>query len=282
MLTIGKPTEWKEFEKRHRLFFERYGDLREAQNRAFIRPLHDPTRRNLLVFYTGRLAVEDFQEILLLAGNGNGVAALKILRGMYERTVDGRYLSTASDKEVENFYAWNYVQKHKLAEELQQTMGADFFDKLGYTEQLKQLKENYAGVRDRFLVHHCDHCKKTKVNFSWSEKSLIQRAAEGGEGIRGLTFESYYVPLEHAHSSIAAILHRLEETEDGSITFKDDVQRGEADLAMQYGFLLLINVLTLQYEYFNLENMKEPLDRCYAMYREIYLRENGSSPSGAA
>lgn len=187
MLSVGNPNEWKEFEDRHRLFFERYVQLSDAQNRAFIRPLVAPTHRDLLVFYTGRLAVDDFQEILLLAGNGNGVAALKILRGMYERTVDGRYLSQATDSEVDDYYSWHWVQKNKLAEDLQQTMGIDFFDKLGYAKQLNDLKAKYQEVRDRFLVHHCDHCRKLRPNFSWSHKSLIQRAAECGEGIRGLT-----------------------------------------------------------------------------------------------
>src|SRR5712691_8366846 len=127
VLTVGKPREWEAFEKRHRLFFERYADLRDAQNLAFIRPIKNPSRRDLVVFYAGRLAVEDFQEILLLAGNGSGVGALKILRGMYERTVHGRYLSQAPDSEVENFYDWHWVQKHKLTDELAKTMGPDFF-----------------------------------------------------------------------------------------------------------------------------------------------------------
>lgn len=280
MLTVGNPHEWGEFEKRHRSFFESYSHIQEAQNSAFIRPLQNPTHRDLVVFYTGRLAVEDFQEILLLAGNGSGSAALKILRGMYERLVHGRYLSEAPDSEVENFYSWHYVQKRKLIKELTETMGEGFFEELGYADQVKEIEAGYALVRDNFLVNHCEHCKKKRVNFTWSKKSLLEMAASSGQGIRGVTFAAYYIPLEHTHSSIAAILHRLDEAEDGSITFKDEVQHPEADLALQYGFLLLLNIFDLQREYFQRNELEKPLEKCFAAYREIYLP--GADLSGAS
>lgn len=273
MLTIGKPKEWRNFEERHRQFFDNYSHLQDAQTCAFIRPLPDPTRRDLAVFYLGRLAVEDFQEILLLSGNGSGSAALKILRGMYERLVDGRYLSVAPDSEVENFYSWHYVQKRKLNQELTETMGEDFFEGLGYEDQRQEIEAGYALVRDTFLVDHCEHCSKKRVNFTWSKKSLLQRAAAAGHSIRGLTFAAYYIPLEHTHSSIAAILHRLREADDGSITFQDDVQRGEADLALQYGFLLLLNILDLQRDHFKLEQLDESLKKCFMTYRDIFAPE---------
>ena len=281
MLTVGNPDEWKDFEKRHRAFLERYDELRDAQNIAFIRPLVEPNRRDLVVFYSGRLAVEDFNEILLLAANGNGVAALKILRGMYERLVHGRYLSKAPDAEVDNFYDWHWVQKHKLVEELTKTMGPDFFTELGYEDGANNIREQCQAVRERFLVKHCDHCKKQKPNHTWSKLSLLEMAASAGEGVRAVTFESYYIPLEHTHSSIAAILHRLKEDENRAITFKHDAQRSEADAALRYAHLLLINILDLQQDHFSLEQLKHPLEKCMATYREIWLPEEATDASGA-
>lgn len=277
MLTVGKPEEWQHFAKRHELFFERYDDLREAQTRAFIRSLAKPSRRDWVVFYIGRLAVEDFQEILLLAANGNGVGALKVLRGMYERTVHGRYLSEAPDSEVDNFCDWHWVQKHKLADELTKVMGQDFFTGLGYGDEVSKLKGEYQAVRERFLVNHCDECDKKRVNHSWSKLSLIDMAAKAGRGIRRLTFEAYYIPLQHTHSSIDAILHRLETSEDGDVTFKHDVQRREADVALQYGWLLLLNVLDLQHDYFKLAELKELLARCFEAYRTAWFTEEPST-----
>lgn len=271
MLTVGKPKEWKDFAKRHQLFFKRYAELLEAQNIAFIRTMNDASQRDSVVFYEGRLAVEDFQEILLLAGNGNGVGALKILRGMYERTVHGRYLSQAPESEVDNFYDWYWVQKHKLKEELTKTMGKDFFAQLGHQQNLEELETKYQSVRDRFLVAHCDECSKKKVNHTWSKMSLLEMATKAGQDIRRLTFEAYYIPLEHTHSSIAAINHRLGTDETGAVTFKPDVQRAEADQALQYGHLLLLNVLDLQYEYFKLDELKALLEKCLVAYRAIWF-----------
>ena len=36
-----------------------------------------------VVFYLGRAAADDFGELLILCGNGRGIGAYKILRGMY-------------------------------------------------------------------------------------------------------------------------------------------------------------------------------------------------------
>lgn len=68
---------------------------------------------------------------------------------------------------------------------------------------------------------------------------------------------------------------------DGSVTFKTDPQRAEADLAVQYGFLLLLNVLGLQHDVFKLESLKEPLDKCFSCYREIYLADEPIQPGDA-
>ena len=54
-------------------------------------------------FYLGRICVEDFNEILLLAGTGYGVGAQKVLRGMYERAVTSAYI-LANPETAEPFW----------------------------------------------------------------------------------------------------------------------------------------------------------------------------------
>ncbi len=54
-------------------------------------------------------------EILLLCGNGYGVGAMKILRGMYERLVTGRYLD-AHPEETDTFFDFYHVSQYKLAQ----------------------------------------------------------------------------------------------------------------------------------------------------------------------
>ena len=43
---------------------------------------------DLIVYTLGRIAIDDFSELMVLGGNGWGIGALKILRGMYERVVN--------------------------------------------------------------------------------------------------------------------------------------------------------------------------------------------------
>lgn len=61
---------------------------------AFIRTGQTDKPVDRVIFYFGRLCVEDFVEILLLCGNGYGFGATKILRGMFERVITARYLQS--------------------------------------------------------------------------------------------------------------------------------------------------------------------------------------------
>ncbi len=84
-ITFGRPDEQEAFVESHRLFFERFLNLQAALNIAFRREETTSGLADMVVFFLGRLCVEDFTEILLLCGNGYGMGAMKLLRGMYER-----------------------------------------------------------------------------------------------------------------------------------------------------------------------------------------------------
>src|ERR1700722_1401564 len=91
---FGSRDEAKEFIERHRLFFDRFPNLKEALRVAFVREFATEANADKVVFYSGRLAVEDFNEMLVLSGNGYGAGALKLLRGMFERLVTAHYVHT--------------------------------------------------------------------------------------------------------------------------------------------------------------------------------------------
>jgi hypothetical protein len=60
----------------------------------------DRKMAEVVVFYLGQCAAEDFGELLILSGNGRGVGAYKILRGMYERIVQQLLLRKTRQKRV--------------------------------------------------------------------------------------------------------------------------------------------------------------------------------------
>jgi hypothetical protein len=81
--------------------------------------IEDKYKAELTIYMLSRIALDDFHEIVVLAGNGWGVGALKILRGMYERVVTAGYIaknSQASRAFADNiwthrFKVWNRLKK---------------------------------------------------------------------------------------------------------------------------------------------------------------------------
>src|SRR6266849_4455929 len=107
-ITFGLPNEQADFVTRNAPFIEVLPRLTQRINeilaqrtfardpRAAAESEEDWQRRVLaqrLVFFLGRLAVEDFMEILLLCGNGYGMAGLKLLRSMFEGVITGIYIA---------------------------------------------------------------------------------------------------------------------------------------------------------------------------------------------
>ena len=123
-ITFGRPTEQRRFAESHSLFFELFPNLQAAMKAVFIREITSRSRADFVVFYLGRLCAEDFNEILLLCGNGYGTGALKLLRGMYERVVTGRHLH-AHPEEVDDFLNFYWVNAFRLARAIEDVFGKD-------------------------------------------------------------------------------------------------------------------------------------------------------------
>jgi hypothetical protein len=53
----------------------------------------DFSEADLAVYSLGRLACEDFFEVMVVAEHGLGIAGLKLMRGLYERAITAEYIS---------------------------------------------------------------------------------------------------------------------------------------------------------------------------------------------
>jgi hypothetical protein len=122
-IICGIPGEWKDFEKRHPLFFERFPHLRKALNTAFIRMGTSSEAIDKFVFLYGRLCSEDFFDVLLCCGNGYGAAAQKLVRSLYERAVTLQYLHEHPE-ELNEFLDYHYIQNYKLVGPIEATIGS--------------------------------------------------------------------------------------------------------------------------------------------------------------
>ena len=176
IIGFGIPEEQTEFIKRHSLFFDRFPNLRSAFYTAFIREMSTAEPVDRVVFYLGRLCVEDFLELLLLCGNGYGIGAMKILRGMFECAVTASYLQQNSE-EAENFLDYHWIAKHKLAQAIKETMGTDAIPK----DIFEKFKENYQSVRPKFMVTDCKKCGTQRLNHTWTKLDFVSMARKAGK-----------------------------------------------------------------------------------------------------
>src|SRR5580692_4197632 len=83
-----------DFDRRHPQWSAVMARLWDAMNLAFSRTQVMDTKIEKFVYLYGNLVAEDFMELFLMAVNGYGYGAMKLLRSMYEHTVTLRYLSS--------------------------------------------------------------------------------------------------------------------------------------------------------------------------------------------
>lgn len=264
-VTFGLPKEWEHFKERHRVFLERAPNLFAAFKIAFDRTSETSEPLDRVIFFSGRLCVEEFNEILLLCGNGYGVAAVRVVRGMYERTVTARYLSKHPE-ETDNFFEFHWVSQHRLMKAIEETFGTELLDE----EKTKEVEQNFQRVKERFMITDCEKCGSTRLNHTWSKLDFVSMARNAGE-IGQLIVPAYYFPTKEAHSTVGAILSRLDKEGKGLI-FDGGPQRKRADDALISAHNLILNNLYLQKEHFKLAALEEPLQKCVSDFQDIWAR----------
>jgi hypothetical protein len=264
---FGFQEQWQEFQRRNDKFLSRIPNLTAAFALCFHRELEDSEVIDRVVYMLGRECVEDFFEILLLAGNGYGIGALKLLRGLYERAVTLVYLSEHPD-EVDSFYNYFPVWQHKFLEAIRRSYGDTLLPE-GVTNEQEQL---YRDVRDNYKVTSCENCGTTRINHTWNKLDLVAMAHKTG-ALGKLIVPAYYVPLSHAHPTARGMVARTEETPSGGIAFNPDSQPKEADSAVRLAHTIMLVVVETQEKHFALNDLKEPLQTCLKDFNEIWSKE---------
>lgn len=232
---MGYPGEWRRFTKANRERLKLLRDLSDIAGKTLSgkRPLQTVADR--VVFSMGCLCWEDFNEILVLCGNGLGIAAAKLLRSLYEHTVTCQYISKRP-KEAEAFERYLHVQEHRMLSHVKDT-----FD-------LKTLfiDERRAGIEQAF-----EGVKGAYGRFAWTKKNLLTMAKEEGEGLERLYLQCYFVPTVHSHATPLAFMSRLV-IENGDTVFVPGPQRERATEAMSLARSVMLLAFRTQNEYFKL------------------------------
>lgn len=211
----------------------------------------------------GRLCSEEFFEIALLAANGYGYGALKILRSLYERAVTMAFLSE-NPSEVDAFLNYHAVAQYKLMQALKESFGPTVLP----IEIMEKTDDEYTKFKDDYLITLCPKCNTKKVNHTWHKLDIVSMAKKTVFG--SLIVPGYYLPMSHTHSTVHALLSRLEETSDGGMGFNPDLQPKEADNALMTAHNIILGVIETQKKFFKLDQLEGPLQTCFQDFIDIW------------
>jgi len=162
---FGETAASNAFWKRNPHAFRAFMNLVGLANKAFGREWSAANRSEDVVFNLGDTYRRDFLEIAFLTVNGHGLAAMKLLRGLYERAVTAEYIRRNPTK-AERFVRYGAIQEHKALKSAINAVGADEVRKhmghlLDFYERMSE------EVRPEFLVTDCKKCNTKRLAISW-------------------------------------------------------------------------------------------------------------------
>jgi hypothetical protein len=260
----GFPDECHKFEQRHSLWNEIMGNLVKAMKLAFTRVEVMEGAADKLVYFFGRIVVEDFMEITLVCYHGYGVAASKLVRSMYEYAITLRYLHEHPD-EAEIFLAYHLVQQEKLIHRLIETFGENIIS----GELVADAKRAAAEVKEDFMVPVCDHPgAKMRLNHTWNKLDFVAMAKRTG-ALGKLIIPGYYMPLRHAHPTFGGLTDRLEVV-DRRMGLKGEAQTEIVDRSLMTAHNCILDALKVQSEHFKIEELEDAMQVCYQDFLRVW------------
>ena len=271
---FGESVAANAFWDRNPEFFPSFQRLVNLTNKTFGREWRPTNRMEDVAFNLGETCRRDFLEIAFLSVNGHGVAAMKLLRGLYERAVTLEYIRRNPEK-AERFVRYGVVQEYKALkaameavgeEEVKQQMGA----------QLAEYQRMFEEVRPEFLVTDCKKCKTKELAFSW-DIDLASMVRSLGQPHQSLYMAAYALPNLHVHATATSAFSH--EPNFGTLEEKNI---DEAEVALIHATLILVLVLNSQSDVFSL-GLDGDTKRCWDEVTTVWKdRPHGPAARRAA
>jgi hypothetical protein len=262
-LTFGYPDEQRLFGERNRNFFDVLPALQTRMTQVLLRTFQPADVAQGVVFFLGRLAADDFGEILLNSANGYGMAGLKLLRPMFEGVVTALHIANHPD-EAEAFLEYHLVHQRKTLRVAEAT-GVDLSGVVLLEEQAR-IEARYQEIKDRYRQMLCPECGVALGDSSWTKKDPIAMSRE--LNLQESAFCLYFYPTLQIHTTPTRLASRLELVASG-LRFKEGAQRDAADAALAGAHGCLALILEHHNRYFSLgingleEELVEGLQRSW-------------------
>jgi len=261
---LAERTSWKRLDRDFPRFSETMVLLAGTMKKIFARSM-DLLESQIAVFSTGRLACEDLYEIAFLAEHGLGFAALKLLRGIYERAVVGRYIAL-NPTEAEAFGEYRALDAHRY-----ERRAKDVYGEKWKARRNVEMQDLFESIKSKYKWEACDKCGLApQANFS--RHSLLTLAHKINEVLevvsindkqKKITMEHAYllcaaVPNAHIHASMWSFLQRLKRT--GEDVVWSENQEWQAEFALSTAHDMMRLVFKTQNEYFQLQ-LEDEIDQ---------------------
>jgi len=143
-----------------------------------------------------------YSDVALLAGNGCGMAAIKIARTALESAINAEYLRL-NPAEDEDYFKWGAVETHRKLEYMRVHLPAAFA-KVSPEEVAEN--DRYKAVRPRFLLPN------GKMRRTWCKLNLRERAEKTGFSEMYDAF--YAISSELSHASFGGLAQHAESLGD--------------------------------------------------------------------
>ena len=199
---------------------------------------------DLIVYNLGRIAVDDFSELVVLAGNGWGIGAMKALRYMYEHVVTTAYIARNPEKSIAFATSlWTYRAK---ALERMVIFDPTVKERIP-AETLDLIEHEAKKVREKKNRSNCRRYPGMRFWMTRGHKSLWMRWRLCREGSRVVVFALLSGANLSHHATGAGVNARMSHGE-GQYLYRLDTTT-KARTALHFGHSLSQN-LAYQNEYF--------------------------------
>jgi len=296
-IAVGDFEAQKRFIATHEALLREYHDIRTLLEQVFIRTLAISTEEHPIgqrdavklpeeeveaedrllaqpvVFYLGRVAADDFGELLTLAGNGRGVGAYKILRGMYERIVTAAFIAK-NPSEARHFLAHEDIERGKLwnrTVEIIPDIKKQFTD-----EQIQKIETQHRQAQAKLKIEYCNKCNQPITQEAWTRKSLETMAKRADPQLLVSYAYCYLLPTFHTHATSFGLNTRLRKT-DAGYTY-NELTENEARTAVLLGHGLILRLLRLQNNYFAL-GLDAEISARFDMFPKVWGTHDGQACS---
>jgi Family of unknown function (DUF5677) len=248
-------------------FADAFGSLHQLIKTVFDYSLDAETssKADMCVYGLGRLCLEDFTEIVFLAEHNYGYAALKLLRGLYERAVSNEIIAENPGVEARRFVDFFPVADHKF-----NNRAATFYKNWNENPVVKTARANmgdaYKNKIDGYKYEPCVTCKRSALT-SWTELDLNSLARSLGQSTNNAELKKLGKELDHAHfccatipndyihASIVPIMRRLSRG-------PEEAAMDPARFALSYAHIVILLALDTQDRHFKLR-LDSAIEQCH-------------------